>query len=205
MRGGQFSGLAEGDEAGDVFGSPAASFILVAATEERRKLGAPFDIKRAGTFEAMQFVGAERAEIDVQRGDIQGNFAGGLYRIRVKQYALLLADLAGFFDREKRAGFVICHHDGDDGGFRRNDRSQVGECQAAIGVDRQVRNPYAFGRELLAQSEDAGVLYLGGDNVAFSGGGQGAANGGVVAFRAAAGAAVALKRENDIDRVGGLL
>ncbi len=127
---------------------------------------------------------------------VDGDFAHRLHRIGVEQDALVAGHGRGLLHREDDPGFVVGPHHRDDGGILGEGLVVLKQVQAPLAVHRQFGDPVALLGQSRHQGVDGRVFHPGGDDVAFVGkGGQGRADGGVVAFGAATG-------EDDLVRGG---
>ena len=101
---------------------------------------------------------------------------------------LAVADGGDFFDGENDASFVVGPHDGNQGGVGADGFVEQMQIERAVGVHGEESHFAALLLEEGAMIDDGGMLDGGGQDVAAAGmGGQGAVQGGVVAFGAATG------------------
>ena len=85
----QFAGLAQADDAGDVFGAAPAALFLVAADQEGGELGALAHVEGPHALGGVQFVAGERQHVDGVLPQVDGDLAHGLHRVGVEQDALV--------------------------------------------------------------------------------------------------------------------
>ena len=62
----------------------------------------------------------KRQQIHVERIHVDGNFSGGLHRVRVEINFVLLGDAADFFERLHGTEFIVGVHHGDQCRLRRH-------------------------------------------------------------------------------------
>src|SRR5580765_8595617 len=120
---GQFAGLAEADDAGDVQRAGPHTALVAAAIDDGGKLHARVaatNVKGSDTFGSIDLVAGNRKQVDVVLLDVDRNLAHGLHTIDGKDDAVFLGDLADFRHRIDDANLVVGIHDGDKNGFRRN-------------------------------------------------------------------------------------
>ena len=144
----------------------------------------------------MELVAGQGEHVHGDLGQVDGDLAHGLDRVRVKEDAFFLGDGGQLLDGVEVAGLVVGPHDGDDGRVLPDGVPQVVRVQAAAFVNLEVGDLVAvLFRQVLAETEDRRMLHVGGDDVAFFGlGVQGGADGRVVRLGPAGG-------ENDFGRV----
>ena len=95
---GELSGFAEADDAGDIFGAGAKAALVVAAVEELLQRRAGADVERADSFGAVNFVGGEGKQIDLQGVYVDGQLAGGLHGVGVEVDFEFGGEAADFFE-----------------------------------------------------------------------------------------------------------
>ena len=180
---GEFNGLGEADDAGDVFRAGAAAALVAAANEEGVERGSAADVEGSDALGSVELVGADGEQMAAVAADVDGNLARALNGVDVEEGAGLMGDGADLFDGLEDAGFVVGEHDADEAGVgaesiadglgrdeSTGERGDEGDLNAALGG-------------ALGGLEDGGVLDGGGDEVVA--GAQEAEDGGVVALGAA--------------------
>src|SRR6266849_7832482 len=158
---GQFTGLAEADDAGDVQRAGTHTALVAAAIDNGGKLNARIaaaNVKGADTFGSIDFVAGNREQVDVVLLDVYRDFADSLHAIDGKNNAVFLGDLADFRHRIDDANLIVGIHDGNKNGFRRNRFTHVFRVDAAIALHRKIGDFIAVLFEALAGIEHSFVL-----------------------------------------------
>ena len=167
--GGDFAGLAEADDAGDVESAGTETALMSPAVHllgERDAGWAATDPESADAFGPVDFVSGEGQQVDGAAGDVDGEFAHGLGRVGVKEDAVFAAERADFADGLQGANFIVGRHDGDEerpGVF--DGAAEIVEADAAFGIDREDGDAAALLRQPCTGIEDGFVLGGLGDDV----------------------------------------
>jgi seryl-tRNA synthetase len=113
----EFGGLAEGDDAGNIFGAATPFVFLPSSHEQWCKSRALADVQRANALRRMHFVSAEAEEIDRCCLDIEVHFTRRLHGIRMHQStgSVRLGD--DFMHGSDDARLVVGPHDGNECGY----------------------------------------------------------------------------------------
>ena len=182
---GDFRSFAEADDAGDVLSAGAALALVRSAEDERLKTRAAAGVEHSNALGRVEFVAGEAEQMAADGLDVDGDFAGGLNRVRVETNSGFGGDFADLLDGLDDARFVVGHHDADEFGVRLEravDVEGVNDSEGRNGEDGDVDAALAG---LLRGVQDGGVLDGGDDEVVA--GTQDAEEGGVVALGAAGG------------------
>jgi len=185
----EFGGLAEADNARNIFRSRAEAALVVSAEEKLAKTRAALDEERADSFRGMEFVPGERKEIELERLDVDWDFTDRLHGVRVEIDVGFGGNASDFRERLDGAEFVIRMHDGDKHGAGANRLAKFVEVDQAVARDGKVRYSDALFFESLTGVKD-GFVFDGRGNDMLRRGGRGshdAENGVVVRLSAATG------------------
>ena len=107
----------------------------------------------------------DRHEVDVLLDHVDGDFADGLGRVGVEDYAALVTELADFGDGLDDADFVVGEHDRDQDGLVVHGALEVFEIDEAVFLHRHVSDAVAVFLQALAGVEHGFVLGDRGDDV----------------------------------------
>src|SRR6267154_4339580 len=138
---GQFAGLAEADDAGDVQRAGTHTALVAAAIDNGGKLNARVataNIEGTDAFGSVDLVAGDREQVDVVLLDVDWNFANSLHTIDSENNAVFLGNLADFRHRIDDANLIVGIHDGDKNCFRRNGFTHIFRVDAAIALHRQI-------------------------------------------------------------------
>jgi hypothetical protein len=166
--GGQLEGGGEADDGGGVFGAGATSVFLAAADDLGLERGAGSDVEGACAAGAVELVGGEGEEVDVEAVDVEAEVGDGLDGVGVDEGAGVFgANLLGDGgDVVECADFVVGVHDGDEDGVVRDGGGDIGGVDAAVGGGGDEGDGgEAVALELLDGIEDGVVFGGGGDEV----------------------------------------
>src|SRR6267378_1614304 len=167
---GQFAGLAEADDAGDIQRAGTHTALVAAAIDNGGKLNARVataNIEGTDAFGSIDLVAGDGEQVDIVLLDVDWNFANRLHTIDSEDDAVFLGNLADFRHGIDDANLVVGIHDGDENCFRRDGFTHVFRVDAAIALYRQVGDFVAVLFEALAGVEYSFVLNgLGDDMVA---------------------------------------
>ena len=108
---GQFAGLSETDDVGDILRPSPSPLLLVATDQERRKFGPLSNIEDSNPFGRMEFMAGDGKHIDRRFLHIERNLPGCLDSIGVERNPLRLHDLTDFFNGKDHTCFIIGIHD----------------------------------------------------------------------------------------------
>src|SRR5712671_5841351 len=136
---GQFAGLAEADDAGDIQRAGTHTALVTAAIDNGGKLNAwvaTTNVERTDTFGSIDLVAGYREQVNVVLLDVDRDFANRLHTIDREDDAVFLGNLADFRHRIDDANLIVGVHDGDQNRFRRNRFTHVFRVDAAIALHR---------------------------------------------------------------------
>uniref|UniRef100_E6QM64 Uncharacterized protein n=1 Tax=mine drainage metagenome TaxID=410659 RepID=E6QM64_9ZZZZ len=162
---GQFGGLAESDDGGDVFCSGAATAFVAATDEEGFKRSSATDVERADALGGVHLVSADGEQVTADPGDIDGQLSGGLNGVDVEVDAVFLSDLADGLDGLDDAGFIVGEHNADKAGVGQEGGANGLGIDKSAGQGRDARDLDAASGKALGGGEDGGVFDGGGDEV----------------------------------------
>src|SRR6266853_2909655 len=165
---GQFAGLAEADDAGDIQRAGTHTALVTAAIDNGGKLNAwvaTTNVERTDTFGSIDLVAGYREQVNVVLLDVDWNFADRLHTIDGEDNAVFLGNLADFRHGIDDANLVVGIHDGDKNCFRRNGFTHVFRVDAAIALHRQICDFIAVLFEALTGVEHGFMLDGLGDDV----------------------------------------
>ena len=117
MRAGQFRGLAEAGDAGNVFRAGAAVALAVPAVHQRSQAHALAHVQRADALGPANLVRGKREQLHAELVDVDRHLAGRLHGVGVERDAGFGSDAADLFDGLQRAQLVVGVHDGDEHGL----------------------------------------------------------------------------------------
>src|SRR6266853_209685 len=138
---GQFAGLAEADDSGDIERAGTHTALVTAAIDNGRELNARVataNVKGADAFGSIDLVAGYREQVDVVLLDVDWNLANGLHTIDGEDDAVFLGNLADFRHRIDDANLIVGIHDGDKNCFRRNRFTHIFRVDAAIALHREI-------------------------------------------------------------------
>lgn len=160
VRAGKLAGGSESGARGHVFGTGPAPLFLPSAKLARQAVHSPANEKRAYPFRCVELVAGDGIEIDVLQVD--GDPAGRLHTVRVKERAGVVRDPGDFFNRLYRAKFIVHMHDGHQSRIRPNGVLNGG------GMHQTICIGFHQGETLGASTggEDGRVLDIRSDDVA---------------------------------------
>lgn len=92
----------------------------------------------------------EGEQVDLERVDVDRDFAGGLHGVGVEINIGFFGDAADVFEGLDGAEFVVSVHDGDEGGFWAEGGAQAVGRDEAVAIYGEVADCYAFFFEGLA-------------------------------------------------------
>ena len=200
----QAGSFAQAHDAGDVLGAAAATLFLTAAGDDGSQHHTLADVDGAHALGGVDLVAGQAQQVDVHGLDIHGHVTKGLYRVGVEQHALAAAQRADVGDVVDGTNLVVGKHNAHQGGIFGDGGLQIAEAYLTGAVDGQVGDLEALFLQCLCGAQDGRMLDGRGDHVLFAlglGGLQGAAQGHIVAFAAAAGeeylTGVAVQRQGD--------
>src|SRR6267378_2940541 len=165
---GQFAGLAEADDAGDIQRAGTHTALMTAAIDNGRELNARVataNIEGTDTFGSIDLVAGDGEQVDIVLLDVDWDFANRLHTIDREDNAVFLGDLADFRHRIDDANLVVGIHDGDQNRFRRNRFTHVFRVDAAIALNRQIGDFVAVLFQALTGVEHSFMLNSLGDDV----------------------------------------
>src|SRR6267154_1634386 len=113
---GQFAGLAEADDAGDIQRAGTHTALVAAAIDNGGKLNAwvaTANVERTDTFGSIDLVAGYREQVNVVLLDVDWNLANGLHTIDSENDAVFLGNLADFCHGIDDANLIVGIHDGD--------------------------------------------------------------------------------------------
>ncbi len=113
----ELGGAAEGHDAGDILSAGATAALVATANLDGVEGGSSADEECADALGGVHFVAADGEEVAAEGFDIDGDFAGGLYGIDVKECAGGAGDGSDFADGLEDAGLIVGEHDGDEAGI----------------------------------------------------------------------------------------
>jgi len=146
----QLGRLAQTDNGGGVFRAPAPALFLVAADHKRRKPGSLADIKNPDTLGRMKFVTGKRQHVHPRVADINGDLAGHLDGIGVKNDPAFFNHPGDFFNGKNHAGLIVGPHEADEGGVLVQAVVQIVQIQPPLAIHRHEGNPIPlFGQGLI--------------------------------------------------------
>jgi len=151
-------GLAESNDAGDVFRAGAEATLVMAAVEKLAQTRSTADIERADTLGRIQFVTGNREQVDLEFVDVDGDFSRGLHGVSMEVDVGFFSDAADFFERLNGANLVVGVHDGDEHCFRANGAAQILEVNQPFAIRRQIGDTRALLFESLAGVQDSFVF-----------------------------------------------
>src|SRR5437899_8296280 len=96
---GQFAGLAEADDSGDIQGAGTHTALVAAAIDNGRKLNAwvaATNVERTDTFGSIDLVAGDGKKVDIVLLDVDWDFANRLHPIDREDDAVFLGNLADF-------------------------------------------------------------------------------------------------------------
>src|SRR5882757_6047727 len=117
---GQFAGLAEADDSGDIQRAGTHTALVAAAIDAGGKLNAGVaatNVESTDALRSVDLVAGNREQVDVVLLDVDWNFANSLHTIDSENDAVFLGDLADFRHRIDDANLIVGIHDGDQNRF----------------------------------------------------------------------------------------
>src|SRR5579875_103255 len=142
---GKFRCFAKADDRRHILCAAPPASLLMAAANERLKLYALADIKRADPFWTMQLVPGQGEHIDLCSLKIDRDFAHSLHGIGVEQRTCLMRKFGQLPDWEQGTCLIIGPHDRHDC-CARPERALIGfDIQTAAPIDANVMNFYCTG------------------------------------------------------------
>src|SRR6266851_4779956 len=147
---------------------PRAQAALVAAAVDLRldaHARLPAHVQRADALRAVDLVRGHGQEIHLQLLQVDGNLAGGLHRVAVKDDAFGPADLADLGDRLDHADLVVHHHHRHEDGIGAEGRLEFVQIEQAVLLRIEVGRHEALALELAHRVEHRLVLGLHRDDV----------------------------------------
>ena len=154
----QFGGLAEAHNSGNILGSGAARALVTSAVKHGREQRSAPNVERANALGRMQLMAGERQQIGLEAADLNGNLARGLYRVGVEVDVGFRSDSPDLLNGLQHAGFVVCHHDGNQPGTGAQGFADVFRVNQAAPVHRNVGYFAAFALQMLAGVQDRVML-----------------------------------------------
>src|SRR6266403_3078990 len=158
---GQFAGLAEADDTGNIQRAGTHTALVAAAIDNGGKLNARVaatNVERTDTFGSINLVAGDGEQVDIVLLDVDWDFADSLHTIDGENNAVFLGDLADFRHRIDDANLIVGIHDGDKNCFRRNGFTHVFRIDAAIALNRQIGDFVAVLFEALTGVEHSFML-----------------------------------------------
>ena len=122
-------------------------------------------IQCADALGAVDLVGGEGHQVDLELVEVDGNLAGGLGRVHMEDHALAAADFAQLSDVLDHADFVVHEHDRGQDGVRADGRLELIDVEQAVGFRCKIGNLEALALQFAAGIEHGLVLGLHGDDV----------------------------------------
>src|SRR4051812_23349389 len=107
---GDVRSLTQTYDAGKILSPRAPLAFVIAADDPGTNEKAFPKIQSTDTLGTMHLVGGDGQRMAADLIDVNGNLAGGLNSVRMKDQAVFLSDLADLFDRLENAGLIVCHH-----------------------------------------------------------------------------------------------
>jgi hypothetical protein len=192
---GYFSGFAEGDDAGYVFGSGAALALVGAAVEHGGEADVASHEEGSDAFGGVDLVTGDCEEVNVFErafgAEVEGETAYNLDGVGVEERARSVGDGGQRRDGLDDAGLVVGEHDADELCVGADGGQECGGFDDALRGARKERDFDVLFGEGFGGAEDGVVLDAGGDKVSgFAGelwASKGAEEGEVVALGAAGG------------------
>src|SRR5258705_8362956 len=138
---GQFAGLAEADDTGNIQRAGTHTALVAAAIDNGGKLNAwvaTANIEGTDSLRPIDLVAGDREQVDVVLLDVDWNFANSLHTIDGENNAVFLGDLADFRHRIDDANLIVGIHDGNQNRFWGNRFTHVFRVDAAIALHRQI-------------------------------------------------------------------
>ena len=163
----QFGCLAESDDARDVERSRSHAALVTAAVDDGgdAHAGLATDPESADALRPVHLVGADGDRVHLHLLDVEGHLSESLHGVAVEQDALLAAEGTDLGDRLDGPDLVVREHDGNEDRLVGDRCAQLVEGDAAVLLDRQVRDAVALPLEALASIEHGLVLGATGDDV----------------------------------------
>jgi len=168
IAGGEFTGLAQTDDARRILGAPAPSLFLMATDKKRGKAGTPADIKHSDALGGMELVSRDRKHIDGGFTEANGDFAHSLDGVGMERNAASMRKLCRILHRKDYSGFVIGPHKAHNGRILGEAPPILLHIQPTFTVDRQLGDPIAFGLQMGTERSHGRMLDAAGHNVAFA-------------------------------------
>src|SRR6266436_1711022 len=112
----ELASLAETDDARHVESAGTHAALVAPAVNDGRELHARVtaaNIERANALRSVNFVAADRQEVDVVFLHVDRNLADGLHAIHSEENAVFFGDFADFGDGIDHANLIVGVHDGD--------------------------------------------------------------------------------------------
>ena len=163
-----FSGFAEGNDAGDILRAASAGVFLRAA-QEGSEGNAAVGVESADAFRRMKFVARKTHEMDAEAFQAERNFTEGLHGVDVEDGAGFLNHRGDLFQRPEDTGFVVGPKERDKSGIGADCAGELVEIDLSEGIDWQAGDLKTFSGQMLAKPQCGAVLNLAGDDVAFRG------------------------------------
>src|SRR5882762_7483615 len=165
---GQFAGLAEADDAGNVQRARTHASLVAAAIDNGGKLNARVataNVKSTDSLRPIDLVAGDGEQVDIVLLDVDWDFANRLHTIDREDNAVFLGNLSDFRHGIDDANLIVGIHDGDQNCFRRNRFTHVFRVDAAIALYRQIGDFVAVLFEALTGVEHSFMLNGLGDDV----------------------------------------
>jgi len=182
---GDLAGLAEADDAGDVFGAGAALALVGSAEEEGLEAGAAAGVEDADALGRVELVSGDAEQMAADGLDVDGDLSGSLHRVGVEGDLGFGGDFSDGFDGLDDAGFVVGHHDADELCVGLEGAVNIEGIDDAGGGNGKEGDVDAAVPGLVGGVEDGVVLDSGGNEVVT--GSEDAEECGIIALRAAGG------------------
>src|SRR5579872_1235682 len=158
-------GAPEAGCARNIFGAGSTIALMMAAIQNRLQRRSLPDIKSANAFGSLNFMTANRIEIDAELADVDWNFPRRLHAVAVHGDARRASDLRNLGHRLDRAQLIIRVHHRDKNRVRAQRAADVVRIDHAISANGNIGSLHALAFQLSARIQNSRVLNGGGDNV----------------------------------------
>ena len=155
---GQFAGLAERDDTGDVFRARAAVTLLVSPINERIHACPLADVDGADPLGSVELVPRKGEKVDVHRVDVDGDLASGLNGVGMENRPLRFRDGANLGNGLDGAGLIIPVHHADDNRIVPNGLADIFRVDHPRPTDGDVRNFDALRFQVFTGFQNSGML-----------------------------------------------
>src|SRR5438270_277403 len=135
-----FSGLAQPDNAWQVFCAGAALPFVASAIDQRLDQRSLLDIERTGPLRRMDFVSGNRERIAAYLMYVDCDLAGGLHRVCMKEDIGISGDFPDLLHRLYHARLIVRHHDADQPSVRSQRTANIARIDLAPDVHSDKRD-----------------------------------------------------------------